>query len=134
MNRRILAVEDNPVNLELLCDWLETEGYAAVAAASLREAFDVFVRLPPDAVLLYGQLGAEDGLSLAAWIRADSQFRSLPVIAVTAHAMVTDHQRVIQAGCNPCVSKPIDFKLLSRHLQRFLSGLACPVKPELRSL
>jgi CheY-like chemotaxis protein len=121
---RVLVVEDNLLNLELLCDWLETEGYAAVAAVSLKEAFDVFVRQPPSAVLLDVQLGAEDGLSLAAWIRTDSQFRSLPVIAVTAHAMVTDQQRVMQAGCNACVSKPIDFKLLSRHLHACLSGLS----------
>lgn len=124
MNHRILVVEDNLLNRELLCDWLQTEGYIAVAAASLKEAFDAFVHEPPNAVLLDVQLGAEDGLSLAEWIRTDSQFRSLPVIAVTAHAMVTDHQRVMRAGCNACVSKPIDFKLLSRHLNACLSGLS----------
>ena len=124
MNHRILVVEDNLLNHELLCDWLKTEGYVAVAASTLKEAFDAFVRQPPNAVLLDVQLGAEDGLSLAAWIRNDSQFPSLPVIAVTAHAMVTDHQRVMQAGCNACVSKPIDFKLLSRHLHVCLSGLS----------
>jgi two-component system cell cycle response regulator DivK len=124
VNQRILVVEDNLLNLELLCDWLQTEGYAAVAAATLKEAFDAFVHQPPSAVLLDVQLGAEDGLSLATWIRADSEFRRLPVIAVTAHAMLTDHQRVMQAGCNACVSKPIDFKLLSRHLQDCLTGLS----------
>jgi CheY-like chemotaxis protein len=66
------------------------------------------------------QLGAEDGLSLAAWIRNDARFRSLPIIAVTAHAMLTDQHRVMQAGCNACVSKPIDFVLLKNHLQAFL--------------
>jgi CheY-like chemotaxis protein len=120
MNHRILVVEDNLLNRELLCDWLEAEGFSAVAAASLREAFDAFVEEPPHAVLLDVQLGPEDGLSLATWIRTDPQFRSLPVIAVTAHAMVTDQQRVMQAGCNACVSKPIDFKLLSRHLRDYL--------------
>jgi CheY-like chemotaxis protein len=123
VNHRILVVEDNLLNLELLCDWLKTEGYSAVPATNLKEAFDALVRQPPNAVLLDVQLGAEDGLSLAAWIRADFKFRSLPVIAVTAHAMVTDHQRVMQAGCNACVSKPIDFKLLNRHLHDCLSGL-----------
>lgn len=124
MNHRILVVEDNLLNLELLCDWLQTEGYVPVPAATLKEAFDAFVRQQLNAVLLDVQLGAEDGLSLAAWIRTDSEFRSLPVIAVTAHAMVTDHQRVMQAGCNACVSKPIDFKLLSRHLRACLGGLS----------
>jgi len=127
MNYRILVVEDNLLNLELLCDWLETEGYTAIAAATLREAFATFVRQPPHAVLLDVQLGPEDGLSLAAWIRSDSQFRSMPVIAVTAHAMVTDQERVLQAGCNACVSKPIDFDLLRNRLQSYLSDLPAEI-------
>jgi two-component system cell cycle response regulator DivK len=121
MSHRILVVEDNLLNLELLCDWLETEGFNAVAAVTLREAFAAFVNQPPHAVLLDVQLGPEDGLALAAWIRSDSQFRSMPVIAVTAHAMVTDQQRVMQAGCNACVAKPIDFELLGRHLRACLA-------------
>ncbi|MGA7339409.1 MAG: response regulator [Terracidiphilus sp.] len=124
MNHRILVVEDNLLNRELLCDWLETEGFTAVAAATLSEALAAFEDPAPHAVLLDVQLGSEDGLSLASWIRANPQFRSLPVIAVTAHAMVTDQQRVMQAGCNACVSKPIDFKLLSQRLQACLSDLS----------
>lgn len=125
MCHRILVVEDNPLNRELLCDWLETEGYSAVMAENLDEAFAAFEDQPPHAVLLDIQLGTQDGLVLAAWIRNNFQFRSLPVIAVTAHAMVTDQQRVMQAGCNACVSKPIDFGLLSTHLQ------TCLPKPSL---
>jgi CheY-like chemotaxis protein len=117
MTHRILVVEDNLLNRELLCDWLEVEGFDVVSAASLAEAFAALEDKPPQAVLLDVQLGAEDGLSLAEWVRNDSRFRSVPVIAVTAHAMVTDQQRVMQAGCNACVSKPIDFKFLKEHLQ-----------------
>jgi|SRR5580704_4510168 CheY-like chemotaxis protein len=122
MNHRIMVVEDNPLNRELLCDWLDTEGFNVVPAENIDEAMAAFERQPPHAVLLDVQLGPEDGLALAAWIREDPRFRSLPVIAVTAHAMVTDQQRVMQAGCNACVSKPIDFKLLSNHLQAYLSN------------
>jgi CheY-like chemotaxis protein len=120
MTHRILVVEDNLLNRELLCDWLEIEGFTVVAAASLAEAFAAVEEDAPHAILLDVQLGTEDGLSLAEWVRNDSRFRSLPVIAVTAHAMVTDQQRVMQAGCNACVSKPIDFKLLTEHLQTYL--------------
>jgi CheY-like chemotaxis protein len=104
MNHRLLIVEDNPLNRELLCDWLDTEGFDVKAVATLGEAFAAFEEHPPRAVLLDVQLGAEDGLSLAAWIRNDARFRSLPIIAVTAHAMLTDQHRVMQAGCNACVS------------------------------
>jgi CheY-like chemotaxis protein len=122
MSRRLLIVEDNPLNRELLCDWLDTEGFEVMTAATLREAFAAFDQSPPEAVLLDVQLGAEDGLSLAAWIRNNARFRSLPVIAVTAHAMLTDQHRVMQAGCNASVSKPIDFALLKNHLETFLPG------------
>jgi two-component system, cell cycle response regulator DivK len=120
MRRRILVVEDNLPNRELLCDWLEAEGFEVLSAENLEQSFAAFKIQPPHAVLLDVQLGREDGLSLAKWIRQDPKLHDLPVIAVTAHAMVTDQERVIQAGCDACVSKPIDFKLLAAQLERQL--------------
>jgi len=116
MKYRILIVEDNPPSRELLSDWLELEGFEVIGAANIEQAYAAFAHAPPDAVLLDVQLGIEDGLSIAKWIREHFQFRNIPVIAVTAHAMVTDQERVMQAGCNACVSKPVDFRLLRKHL------------------
>ena len=124
MKRRILVVEDNLPIRELLCDWLEAEGFEVLSAENLEQSFAAFKIQPPDAVLLDVQLGREDGLSLAKWIRQDPRLHDLPVIAVTAHAMVTDQERVIQAGCDACVSKPIDFKLLAAQLERRLGRTA----------
>lgn len=118
---RILIVEDNPLNSELLQDWLETEGYAVATAATLDEARVELNGLTPEAVLLDVQLGLEDGLTLATEIRSDPRLSNLPVIAVTAHAMITDQQRVMEAGCDASVSKPIDFDLLREKLQAFIS-------------
>jgi len=120
MKQRILVVEDNLANRELLCDWLEAEDFQVVAAENLEQGFAAFNIQPPQAVLLDIQLGSEDGLSLAEWIRREPKLRHIPVIAVTAHAMVTDQKRVMQAGCNACISKPIDFKLLADELERWL--------------
>lgn len=120
MKRIILVVEDNQPSRELLSDWLEVEGFKVVAAENLEQAFAAFRKQPPHAVLLDVQLGLEDGLSLAKWVREDPQFRNTPVIAVTAHAMVTDQERVMQAGCNAVVSKPIDFKQLKKQLAAYL--------------
>ena len=120
MKQRILVVEDNLANRELLCDWLEAEDFQVVAAENLQQGFAAFAAQPPHAVLLDIQLGSEDGLSLAEWIRREPKLRHIPVIAVTAHAMVTDQKRVMQAGCNACISKPIDFKLLADELERWL--------------
>jgi CheY-like chemotaxis protein len=120
MKHRVLVVEDNQPNRELLCDWLEAEGFEVLAAVDLEQSFAAFRVQPPHAVLLDVQLGVEDGLSIAKWIRQDPKLFRIPVIAVTAHAMVADHERVLRAGCNICISKPIDFKLLRKQLDQCL--------------
>jgi two-component system cell cycle response regulator DivK len=117
----ILVVEDNPLNRELLCDWLEAEGHEVLSAGDLEGARGILQDQKLDAVLLDVQLGNEDGLSLAAWIRQQPELRHLPVIAVTAHAMVTEQQSFLQAGCNACVFKPVNFGLLSSELERWLA-------------
>jgi len=120
MKHRILVVEDNPANRELLCDWLDSEGFEVESVENLEQSFAALTATPPHAVLLDVQLGSEDGLFLAKWIRQKPELQRIPVIAVTAHAMVTDQERVLQAGCNACVSKPIDFKVLGRQLDSWL--------------
>jgi len=117
---RILIVEDNQPNRELLSDWLEVEGFEVLSAENLQESFAALQNSEIDAVLLDVQLGADDGLTVATWVRNQPALRNVPIIAVTAHAMVTDHQRVLNAGCNGCVSKPIDFKQLREQLNRWL--------------
>ena len=112
----ILVVEDNPANRELLSDWLDIEGFAVVTAENLEQAFAALRQHQIQAILLDVQLGAEDGLDLVRWIRSNPEMRNMPVIAVTAHAMITDQARVMQAGCNMCISKPVDFQLLKRQL------------------
>jgi len=120
---RILVVEDNAINRELLCDWLEAQDYVVLSAEDLGGARRLLQGQQPDAVLLDVQLGNEDGLSLAAWMRRQPGFSGIPVIAVTAHALVTEQQRFLQSGCNACISKPIDFKLLQRELDKWLAPL-----------
>lgn len=99
------------------------------SATTLDEAFQVFKREPPEAVLLDVQLGSQDGLALPAWIRRDRKLRAIPVIAVTAHTMLTDYERVMRAGCSACVWKPVDFRQLREQLHRWLIE---PAKQSLR--
>ena len=101
----------------------EAEGHEALNAEDLAGARRLLQSERPDAVLLDVQLGNEDGLSLAIWMRQQPSFSGTPVIAVTAHAMVTEMQRFLQSGCNAYVSKPIDFKLLNRELEKWLVPL-----------
>jgi len=117
---RILVVEDNEFSREMLCDWLELQGYEADSATCLAEAFRAIENARPAAVLLDIQLGAEDGLRVATWLRNEQKLRHTPVIAVTAHAMVTQQERIMRAGCNACISKPVDFDSLKEQLNRWL--------------
>jgi len=122
----ILVVEDNQLNRELLCDWLEVEGYEVWCAADLKASYEVIAKRIPDAVLLDIHLGAEDGLDLVAWMRQKPGTREIPVIAVTAHALVSEQEQILQAGCRACLSKPIDFRLLREELNRWLQGSKAP--------
>jgi CheY-like chemotaxis protein len=120
VKHRILIVEDNALNRELLSDWLEVEDYEVSSVEDLGAAMRSIDGNAPDAVLLDVQLGDQDGLALAAWMRKQPRLYSIPVIAVTAHALVTEQSRFLQAGCNACVSKPINFKVLREELARWL--------------
>ncbi len=126
MKYRILVVEDNPLNLELLCAWLETEGYEVLSAADLKSAFASLQNMKPHAVLLDIQLGDDDGLSLAAWIREQPDLCHIPVIAVTAHALVGEREQILQSGCTAFIPKPVNFNLLQEHLDRWLTRSEMP--------
>ena len=64
-------------------------------------------------------LGKDDGLDLLAWMRQKPETREIPVIAVTAHTLVGEQQRILNAGCRACLAKPIDFQLLRVQLARW---------------
>jgi two-component system cell cycle response regulator DivK len=120
LKRGLLVVEDNELNRELLCDWLEVEGYEVWFAADLKTSYESFVKRLPDAVLLDINLGKDDGLDLVEWMRQKTEATEIPVIAVTAHALAAEQQRILKAGCRACLSKPIDFQLLREELNRCL--------------
>ena len=122
MKHCILVVEDNQLNRELLRDWLEVEGYEVWSATDLQTSYDAFAKRIPDAVLLDINLGKDDGLDLIAWMRQKPETREVPVIAVTAHALVAEQELILKAGCRACLSKPIDFQLLRAELERWLKN------------
>jgi CheY-like chemotaxis protein len=120
MKRHILIVEDNPLNSELLRDWLEIEGYLTDIAPNLDAGFAALKRQQPDVVLLDVQLGEEDGLSLAAWMHQQPALKDIPVIAVTAQVMISDRQRILESGCHSIVPKPVEFNVLRGQLDVWL--------------
>lgn len=122
MRPAILVVEDDPASSELLQLWLQAEGYDVRCAADISASRAAIGESAPDLILLDIGLGAEDGLQLAAWVRQQPQLATIPVIAVTAHAMVAHRARIFASGCNAFLAKPVDFEELRQALRDWLAG------------
>ncbi len=120
MKMRILLVEDDVASREMLFDWLAREGFEAQAVSNLAAARAALAQTVPNAVLLDIGLGDQNGLDLAAWMRQQAPLMSVPVIAVTAHAMMAEREFILKAGCTDFVPKPVDFQRLRRCLQRWM--------------
>ena len=120
MKHRILVVEDESSNRELLGGWLETEGFEAVLADTLEAAFILIAAEPlPEAVLLDIHLGSKNGLTLVHWARKQKHLAHMPIVAVTGEASFKDRKSVQDAGCDACITKPVDFKALRKLLATF---------------
>lgn len=116
----ILIVEDNPLNLELARDILEAQGFEVLSAGDADECFAVLAQRRPDLVLMDIQLPGKDGLQITRDLRADPKTRDLLIVAMTAHAMVEDARRVLEAGCDGYLTKPIQTRTLAAQVEAFL--------------
>jgi CheY-like chemotaxis protein len=118
----ILVVEDNPANQMLIEAVLHDHGYVVNLARSAPEALASIQADRPDLVLMDIQLPGQDGLSLTRQLKADPAQASIPVVAITAHAMVSDRQLSVDAGCVGYITKPFDTRLLGSQIEGFLRG------------
>jgi len=105
---QILVVEDNPMNMELAVDLLETYGYEITPAEDGFKALERVKETNFDLILLDMQLPGIDGPEVLEKLKADPATRAVPVVALTAHAMSGDAKRFMEAGCAGYISKPID--------------------------
>lgn len=117
--RRILVVEDVEVNRDLLAQLLEG-AYEVVMAEDGPAALAAAARERPDLILMDLSLPGIDGWEVARRLKADPSLRAIPVIALTAHAMLGDPERARAAGCDDYLSKPIDESLLFAKLKKHL--------------
>ena len=120
MTHVILVVEDNERNLKLLRDLLEYEGYDVRVARTGEDAVTLAVKDPPDLVLMDLQLPGIDGMEALRRLRESPRTVDIPVVAVTAQAMKQDRERVLQAGFNGYVEKPISVRAFPDQVRRFL--------------
>src|SRR5919199_2500532 len=109
---KILIVEDNEDNRDMLSRRLQRKGHMIVHAADGQEAVDVAERERPDLILMDVGLPLMDGLEATQRIRACAETQTTPIIALTAHAMSGDRARMLQAGCDDYHTKPVELARL----------------------
>jgi two-component system, cell cycle response regulator DivK len=122
MTHVILVVEDNERNLKLLRDVLEYAGYDVRVARTGEDGVTLAVKEPPDLVLMDLQLPGIDGMEALRQLRASPRTADIPVVAVTAQAMKQDRERVLEAGFNGYVEKPISVRAFPEQVRQFLAG------------
>lgn len=120
---RVVIVEDNALNLELMQTVLAGAGFEVHGAADARAGLALTRRVHPDVVLMDVQLPEMDGLEATRALRADPATAAIPVIAVTAHVKKDDEDRCLAAGCVLHVAKPIDTREFPRLVQRVVGGV-----------
>jgi CheY-like chemotaxis protein len=124
MNARILVVEDNDMNMQLVEFLLEEGGFDIVKAASGEEALEITrsEHGAPDLILMDIHLPGMDGLSVVRAMKTDDRTRRVPILALTAHAMRGDKDRFLEAGCDGYISKPIDVKTFISSIEQYLGA------------
>jgi CheY-like chemotaxis protein len=117
---RILIVEDNEMNRDMLSRRLERRGYQVILAMDGRRGLAVARSESPDLILMDMSLPEIDGWEVARRLKSDDTTRSIPVIALTAHAMTSDRQKALEAGCDDYDTKPVEFERLLTKIQTML--------------
>jgi two-component system, cell cycle response regulator DivK len=115
----ILLVEDNELNREMLIRRLTRAGLQVVAAEDGQRALELMISDQPSVVLMDMNLPVLDGWSACRAARADKRIEHIPIIALTAHAMESDRQDAMEAGCDDYATKPIDFPGLLDKIRKF---------------
>lgn len=122
MGAQILVVDDNPTNLKLLRVLLTANGYEVRTAVDGEEAVGVLERFRPRLILMDIQMPGVDGLTLTRQLKSNPATRDITVIAITAYAMKGDEERMLAAGCDGYIAKPIDTRTLPAVVARYLQG------------
>jgi two-component system cell cycle response regulator len=120
MKARILVIEDNAANMELMTDLLQAFSHVTLKARDGKEGLEAARREQPDLIICDLQLPLMSGYQIAQALKADAALRSVPLLAVTAFAMVDDRTKALAAGFDGYFSKPIEPETFVQQVQRFL--------------
>ena len=109
---KVLVVEDNVLNMKLFNDLLEAHGYTILQTKDGREALDIARLHRPDLILMDVALGEMDGWEATQLIKANPATSSIPIVALTAHALASDRAKSVEVGCSDFDTKPVDMQRL----------------------
>src|SRR5436190_13936237 len=121
MSKRILMVEDQPDNRQIIRDMLAPADYEITEAENGEEALAAIAKQRPDLILMNIQLPIMDGYAETRQIKADLALRSIPIIAVTSYALGGEEKKVRAAGCDDYVPKPFSPRQLLAKIRQYLS-------------
>jgi CheY-like chemotaxis protein len=130
---KILIVEDNELNRDMLTRRLERRGYETLVAVDGRQGLEVARRDLPNLILMDMSLPVMDGWEATKRLKSAPETSAIPIVALTAHAMSGDRERALEAGCDEYDTKPVEFPRLVLKIEALLNGKALPPEgPELR--
>jgi two-component system, cell cycle response regulator DivK len=117
---KILVVEDNEMNRDMLSRRLQRKGYEVVLATNGAEGVEMTLSERPDLILMDMSLPVLDGWQATRQIKTNPETQTIPIVALTAHALAGDREKSIQAGCDEYETKPVDFPRLLGKIKSFL--------------
>jgi len=117
---KILLVEDNEMNRDMLSRRLSRKGYAVVMAPDGQQGVDLAASEMPDLILMDMSLPVLNGWEATRTVKGDDATKTIPVIALTAHAMAGDREKALEAGCDDYDTKPVDFPRLLGKIEALL--------------
>jgi CheY-like chemotaxis protein len=119
---RVLLVDDNPINLELMTILLESEGFEVEPVEDAEISLQRIRQNPPDLLVVDVQLPGMSGLDLLREVRSDPRTQDLCAVVVTSYAMSSDEEMAYEAGCDGYIRKPIDTRTFGQQVSQFLAA------------
>ena len=119
---KILLVEDNEMNRDMLSRRLTKRGFEVIVAVDGQQGIDMARQEKPDIILMDMSLPVVDGWGAARVLKSEAATRGIPLVALTAHAMAGDREKAMEAGCDEYDTKPIDMQRLLEKIGRLLAA------------
>jgi CheY-like chemotaxis protein len=118
---KILLIEDNEMNRDMLSRRLERKGYRVITAIDGKQGHSMALEENPELILMDIGLPDMDGWEVTKLLKSNDSTRHIPIIALTAHALVTDRAKAFEVGCDDYDTKPVEFGRLSEKIESLLA-------------